>query len=53
MDSIFSMDETITVNGVVYIPMEQYVELFNRLFDVKADYAKLVAAYKKSCDKEC
>ena len=50
MDSIFNMDKTIAVNGVVYIPMEQYVELFNRLVEVKSEYAKLVACYKKKCD---
>ena len=50
MQNIFNVDSTITVNGVVYIPMEQYVELFNRLFEVKSEYAKLVACYKKKCD---
>lgn len=52
MQNIFSTDNTITVNGVVYIPMEQYVELFNRLFEVKSEYAKLVACYKKKCDSD-
>ena len=50
MQNIFNVDSTITVNGVVYIPMEQYVELFNRLFEVKSEYAKLVSCYKKKCD---
>ena len=52
MKNIFNVDSTITVNGVVYIPMEQYVELFNRLFEVKSEYAKLVACYKKKCDRD-
>ena len=52
MQNIFSTDNTITVNGVVYIPIEQYVELFNRLFEVKSEYAKLVACYKKKCDSD-
>ena len=52
MKNIFNVDSTITVNGVVYIPMEQYVELFNRLFEVKSEYAKLVARYKKKCDSD-
>ena len=52
MKNIFNVDSTITVNGVVYIPMEQYVELFNRLFEVKSEYAKLVACYKKKCDSD-
>ena len=52
MKNIFNVDSTITVNGVVYIPMEQYVELFNRLFEVKSEYAKLVARYKNKCDSD-
>lgn len=52
MQNNLNVDNTITVNGVVYIPMEQYVELFNRLFEVKSEYAKLIACYKKKCDSD-